>query len=282
MRGIASDFNLVTAKNLLEVLNLLKEGYSPFAGGTDLMVLFEAGILAKKKYVSLWGLRDLCGIRIEKESVIIGAATPFTDVIENRSLARLFPDLIQAAKVTGSKAIQNRGTIGGNIANASPAADTPPVLLARRAQLELTSLSGSRWIEYRDFHLDYKKTALREDELISAIRIPIRSKMHVYYRKVGTRNAQAISKVVLSSVARFSKGLVEDISIGVGSVAPFPKACTAVESFLQGKHLTEEVIAKVQGELLKDISPIDDIRSTRSYRLRVAQNCLADFLESLR
>jgi len=168
--------------------------WKPFAGGTDLMVLFEAGKLAHKRFVSIWNLPELRGISESPEALTIGAASTYADIRRHPTIARQFPLLQRAAAETGSIATQNRGTLGGNIANASPAADSPPALLVYDAELEIISARGARWLPYHGFWSGYKKIHLQSDELIRTIRLP-RSfgDWKQYYRKVGTRRAQAIS-----------------------------------------------------------------------------------------
>src|ERR1700719_1491670 len=162
--------------------------WKPFAGGTDLMVLLEAGKLPHRKFVSIWKLQELRGIEETQDHITLGALTTYSEIRRHEVLAREFPLLCRAAAETGSVATQNRGTLGGNIANASPAADSPPALLVYDAEFELVSASGSRWVPYHGFWFGYKQTALRPDELIRRIRLP-RNKIEwkQYYRKVGTR-----------------------------------------------------------------------------------------------
>src|SRR5207237_10832664 len=186
----------------LEALSQDDEAWKPFAGGTDLMVLLEAGKLPHKSYVNIWNLKELRGIEVSDDHVTLRALTTYTEVQAHSVLREEFPMLCQAAKETGGIAIQNRGTIGGNIANASPAADSPPALLAYDAELELLSRSGTRRIPYAEFHRGYKQMDLRADELVTAIHLPRGPQTRVhYYRKVGTRRAQAISKVCFAGVA---------------------------------------------------------------------------------
>src|SRR5690242_16320050 len=169
MRSNISHYELKTPRNLQEGLKWLQEApgkWVPFAGGTDLMVLYEAGVLKHRQFLNLWGLPELKGIRTTPEQIELGALTTYDEIRENPILQKEFPNLCQAAAVTGAISIQNRGTLGGNIANASPAADSPPALLTYDAELELTSQKGSRWIDYSHFHLDYKKTALASGEII--------------------------------------------------------------------------------------------------------------------
>jgi len=197
-------------------------------------------------------------------------------------LAREFPLLCRAASETGSIATQNRGTLGGNIANASPAADSPPALLIYDAELELVSANGSRWVPYHGFWKGYKQIDLRDGELIRAIRLP-RNKSYAkqFYRKVGTRRAQAISKVCLAGAAQMDAGRIVDARIALGSVAPTVLRATETEKLLRGEKPTPATLRAAQVTLAREIAPIDDIRSTAQYRRRVAQNLLAEFCESL-
>jgi CO/xanthine dehydrogenase FAD-binding subunit len=256
--------------------------WKPFAGGTDLMVLFEAGRLAHRKFFSIRHLPELRGIKVTPEHVALGALTTYTEVQENEVLRREFPMLCQAASETGGLAIQNRGTLGGNIANASPAGDSPPALLVYDAQLELVSVSGLRIIAYRDFHTGYKQMSLAEGELIRRILLPRASgTVHQYYRKVGTRKAQAISKVCFAGLARMEDASIRLIRIALGSVAPTPLRCVRTEEVLKDQKIDASLIAAARAELSQEIVPIDDIRSTSDYRLRVARNLLEDFLSNL-
>jgi len=285
MRAFIPNYQLVTPTSLSDVLNLLaqkKSGWQPFAGGTDLMVLLEAGKLPDKNYLNIWNLAELRGIEVSPEHVTLGALTTYTEVQSNPILREEFPMLCQAASETGGLAIQNRGTLGGNIANASPAADSPPALLAYDAELELVSVNGRRWVPYQNFHTGYKQMIMRADELLARIRLPrATTDLHQYYRKVGTRKAQAISKVCFAATARIFEGTVADVRIVLGSVAPVPLRCIKTEDVLRGAKLDLSSIEQAQAVLAGEIVPIDDIRSTRDYRLRVSLNLLEDFLQGL-
>jgi CO/xanthine dehydrogenase FAD-binding subunit len=277
MRGRVPAYDLIAAKSLEHALSLIGETWRPFAGGTDLMVLFEAGKLAHKRFVSIWGLRELKGIEVSADSITLGALTTYTEVQRHVLLRAEFPLLAQAAAETGGIATQNRGTLGGNIVNASPAADSPPALLVYDAELELISAAGLRWIPYRTFHTGYKVMDLRPDELVSRIRLPRgRAGWIQYYRKVGTRRAQAISKVCFAAAARVEGGRIAEVRIALGSVAPTVLRC----------YRTEEALARDPGSaraaLASEIAPIDDIRSSSNYRLRVAANLLEEFVVRLR
>ncbi len=256
--------------------------WKPFAGGTDLMVLLEAGKLPHHKFVNIWGLPELRGIEITPAHVTLGALTTYTELRRHEIITREFPLLCQAAAETGSIATQNRGTIGGNIANASPAADSPPALFVYDAELELVSASGARWVPYHGFWSGYKQMDLRSGELIRRIRLPReKSGWKQYYRKVGTRRAQAISKVCFAGTARMEAGRIVDIRIALGSVAPTVLRAVETEKTLRGEKLSPAVLHAAQEVLAREIAPIDDMRSTSRYRRDVAQNLLAEFCEAL-
>lgn len=285
MRAYVPDYELRAPRDLADALDTLAREpgvWRPFAGGTDLMVLFEAGLLAHKKFLSVWRLAELRGVEVTNDHVTLGALTTYTDVRRSELLRREFPALCDAARETGGWAIQNRGTLGGNIANASPAADSPPALAAYDAQLELVSAAGARWIDYRDFHTGYKKTVMRPDELVARVRLP-RDGGHTasYYRKVGTRKAQAISKVCMAASARVEGGRVRWAQIALGSVAPTVVRCARTEELLRDQLIDAGLIEAARASLAAEIAPIDDVRSTADYRLRVAQNLLEDFLSGV-
>ncbi|HEX9424404.1 MAG TPA: xanthine dehydrogenase family protein subunit M [Pyrinomonadaceae bacterium] len=285
MRAFIPDYQLITSKSLSDALSLLAREpgmWQPFAGGTDLMVLLEAGKLPHKNYLNIWNLAELRGIAATTDHVTLGALATYTEIRSNPILREEFPMLCQAASETGGLAIQNRGTIGGNIANASPAADSPPALLAYNAELELLSVRGSRWVPYQTFHTGYKTMIMQPDELLAHIRLPrLWPDLQHYYRKVGTRKAQAISKVCVAATARVKEGTVDHVRIALGSIAPIPLRCLKTEEALRGKSLDENIIEKAKAVLVREIVPIDDIRSTKSYRSRVSLNLLEDFLRQL-
>jgi CO/xanthine dehydrogenase FAD-binding subunit len=285
MRSYIPNYQLTTPRSLEDVLSLLANEpgvWKPFAGGTDLMVMLEAGKLDHRNYINIWPLAELRGIEVSDAHVTLGALTTYTDVQTHAVLRSEFPMLCQAASETGGLAIQNRGTLGGNIVNASPAADSPPALLAYDAEIELVSKQGSRWLPYQGFHTGYKQMLMRPDELLTRIRLPRNTTgANHYYRKVGTRKAQAISKVCLAATGRTNNGHIEDVRIALGSVAPIVVRCTQTENALRGQKPDAATAKSAQASLLREISPIDDIRSTANYRLQVASNLLADFVRTL-
>jgi CO/xanthine dehydrogenase FAD-binding subunit len=225
------------------------------------MVLFEAGKLDHRCWQSILHLRELRGVTEAPDFVTLGALTTYSDIRRSSLLGAEFPLLAEAAAQVGGMATQNRGTVGGNIVNASPAADTPPALLAYDAEVELTSLRGSRWVRYASFHTGYKRMDLAPDELLTAVRLPRGGRVtKSSYRKVGTRRAQAISKVCFAATCTGDR-----IRIGLASVAPVPL-------------LVEATRADARERLEAALAPIDDIRSTAAYRRQVALNLLEEFL----
>lgn len=282
MRAYLPAYELAVPRDLGEALALLADEpgvWRPFAGGTDLMVLLEAGKLAHRKFFSVWKLDELRGVEAAPGALTLGALTTYAEVRRSEVLGREFPMLVGAARETGGLAIQNRGTLGGNVCNASPAADSPPALIAYGAQVELVSRAGARWVDYDEFHTGYRQTVMRGDELLARIRLPRpRAGARQFYRKVGTRRAQAISKVCFAGTLGREGGRVADVRLALGSVAPTVVRCRRAEEALRGRTLDDAAVRAALDELAQDIRPIDDLRSTARYRTRVAQNLLAEFL----
>jgi CO/xanthine dehydrogenase FAD-binding subunit len=291
MRSNVTEYALVALPTLTAALDALASDptLTPIAGGTELMVALSAGRLPQKNLLSINHLKELRFIEVTREAVVIGSGTTFTDIRNHPVIGSDFPLLTQAASWTGSIANQNRGTLGGNIVNASPAADSPPALLAYDAVLTLISAAGTRPVLYRDFHLGYKKTTLRPGELLFSIRLERRYNDYISYtRKVGTRNAQAISKIALACLARMipdpanrSLRQVQDIRIGAASLRETPTRCIATEQTLLAQPINSDTIAAARRALASEARPIDDIRSTAKYRAAVAANLLEEFLHTL-
>ena len=285
MRFHPADYEMVSPGSLAAVLRLMEEQpgqWLPVAGGTEVMVLLGAGKLSQRWLVNLWGLRELGEIREEQDALVLGGGCTFSQIRNCEAVQKHFPLLAQAASWTGSIANQNRATIAGNLANASPAADSPPALLAYDAELELVSGQGTRRMAYRDFHLGYKKTALEAEELILSIRLkPDFDRYFSWGRKAGARNAQAIAKVCIAGVGLQREGRVEEVRIGMGAVAPVPLRLTAVEDVVRGQRMDGPLIAAARTALDGAIAPIDDIRSVAEYRRFVAGNLLEEFLRGL-
>jgi len=285
MRADPADYELVEPGNLSAVVSLLAEEPSewlPIAGGTDVMVQYASGKLAARKLVSLWNLPELRRIEVADTEISIGACCTYTDLLGQEVVAREFPLLATAARWTGGIANQNRGTLGGNIVNASPAADSLPALLVYEAELILVSARGERRIPYVDFHTGYKQTRLAPGELIRAICLARRFAGYISYaRKVGSRNAQAISKVCIAAVGRVVGSSIDDVRIGAGSVAPTPVRLRETERAVSGKRIDAALVSHARKTAIGEIRPIDDIRSTAAYRSAVVGNLIAEFLNLL-
>ncbi len=284
MRADAAMYDLSAQPTLDATLKLLAEGrHTPIAGGTELMVAFSAGRLPARALLSIAHLRELRFIRVQPETIVIGSGATFSDLRRNPTIAEELPLLALAASWTGSIANQSRGTLGGNLVNASPAADSPPALLCYEAEVKLISARGERVMPYTAFHLAYKKTATRPEELLHSITIHRSWRRYKsYLRKVGTRNAQAISKVALAALIAMEGETIRDVRVGAASLSEVPMRCRATERVLQGRSITRQTIAEARAALLSEARPIDDIRSTAAYRAAVAANLLEEVLESLR
>lgn len=284
MRGQPSFCDVYTPANIAEALTFraAHPEWRPLAGGTDLMVPFAAGRSAETRFLNLWGLVELRGIEVTPEAVTFGALATYREIALHPVVRTELPNLVRSAKATGALAIQSRGTLGGNLANGSPAADTPPSLLAYGAEVELSTHRGARWVDYEDFHTGYKTTLMGPEELLTRIRVPrpLVDGFH-YFRKVGTRQAQAIAKVSMAAWVRPEQGRIAEIRLGLGSVAPFPIRAKKAEAILTGAALDSLPLGEAQEALQRDIAPIDDIRSSARYRRKVAENLLEEMLKGL-
>ena len=287
MRAYIPEFDIAVPKNLDEALSMLADKpnfYKPLAGGTDLMVVLNGGHQKHKNLMSIHLCDELKGIEVRDDEVEIRALATYTDVRYHPVLQEEFPMMCQASAESGAGAIQNRGTIGGNIGNGSPAADTPPALAAYGAEIDLVSKDGVRSMPFREFQLDYKKMDLKPGELIKAVRLKRKPGRIDCYRKVGTRKAQAISKVCFSASLTVEDGKIAEAGVVMGSVGPVAVLCKKLEEKLTGLSLAE---AKALGDeavkalTAEDIAPLDDIRSTADYRMKVACNLAADFVKNL-
>jgi CO/xanthine dehydrogenase FAD-binding subunit len=229
------------------------------------MVQYAAGKLASRKLVSIWNLAELRHMEVLANEIRVGAGCTYTDIREHEVIGREFPLLARAACWTGGIANQNRGTIGGNIVNASPAADSLPALLAYDAELILVSVRGERRLAYAGFHTDYKKTKLAPDELIQSVCLPRKFSGYVCHAALG----------------RLAGNRVEDVRIALGSVAPVPLRLSETERVVRGKAVDESLVALASKTAVAELRPIDDIRSTAKYRAAVAANLVAEFLTLL-
>lgn len=285
MRSNPSEFEMVAPGSLQAIVALLAKepgAWLPIAGGTDVMVLYAAGKLPARKLVSLWNLPELRRIEVTGDEIRIGAGCTYTDLREHQIVEREFPLLASAARWTGGVANQNRGTIGGNIVNASPAADSLPALLVYEVDLILISVRGERRVPYVTFHTGYKKTQLEPDELVQAVCLSRRFSGYLSHaRKVGARNAQAISKVCIAALGRMAGGVVKDVRIALGSVAPVPLRLRGTEQIVRGQSVDSALLSRARRSVSAEVRPIDDIRSTARYRTAVAGNLVVEFLNRL-
>jgi CO/xanthine dehydrogenase FAD-binding subunit len=269
---------VVSPATLAEALQLIATlPHRPVAGGTDLLVQIT-GELGEppERVIDLWGLDELRGIQVEPDALVIGALTTYTDIRRSVDVAEHLPALADAAATIGAAQIQNRGTLGGNAVNASPAGDTLPILLATDAELVVGSARGERTVPARKFWPSYRQTVLAADELLLRVRFPISRTRRVRFRKVGTRRAQAISKVVMALAWQSADGdrSWRDVRLALGSMAATPIRAPRTEAVLEGATPTAEVADAAAAALAAELSPIDDVRSTADYRRAVAARVL--------
>ena len=264
LRGL----ELVQPRTLDDALRRLRDDDAlvPLAGCTDLYVGLHFGTVPARRFLDVSALRELRGLRVRRDTLVLGALVTYRELIGSPLVRRRLPMLAAAAREVGSPQIQSRGTLGGNVANASPAGDTLPVLAAAEAQVVLRSVDGERRVPFASFYTGYRRTVLRPDELILALEVPpVEGRQ--WFRKVGTRAAQAISKVVMAAVR------APRPRIALGSVAPTVVRLPRTEALLAAGGS----IAEAQALLAEEIQPIDDLRSTAAYRRRVSANLLAQF-----
>ncbi len=266
-----------TPRTLFEAYEHLAAGPTrPIAGGTDVMVGItgELGPIPDR-LLDLSRLEELRGISLEQGALVLGARATYTEIRRSTACREHLPALVEAAATIGAAQIQNRGTLGGNIANASPAGDTLPVLLAADAMILVGGQRGEREIAAADFFVEYRKTALAPDELILQVRVPLPRGRSLRFRKVGTRRAQAISKVVMALAWQdLGSGGWKDVRVALGSVAATPIRARATEAVLEAARPTPEVADRAAETLAGELNPIDDVRSTADYRRMVAARIL--------
>lgn len=268
MRTAVSPLTFLQPSSMGEALRMLRDEapLTPLAGCTDVYVGLNFGSLRDTRYINIWGLATLRRIALRGDVLSIGALATYTDVIRSPLVGRHLPILARAAREIGGVQIQNRGTLGGNVANGSPAGDTLPVLAAAEAVVVLKSASGTRRVPFNSYYTGYRTSVKRPDELITAVEIPpIRGRQ--WFRKVGTRAAQAISKVVMAGIRSPRP------RIALGSVAPTVIRLPRTEEALAAGARIVEARRVLEAE----IAPIDDVRSTAEYRRAVASNLLERF-----
>ena len=263
-------------RTLADAYSLLADAeppWRPIAGGTDVMVQITGEIgEPPARLIDIWRINELHGIARVGESIVLGALTTYTDIRRSPICREHLPVLVEAAATIGAAQIQNRGTLGGNVANASPAGDTLPVLLALDAEIVVGSARGERTVAAAAFWAAYRQTAMAPDELVLRVRIPTPPGREVRFRKIGTRRAQAISKVVLALAwsEEAAGSPWRDVRLALGSVAATPIRGAATEAVLEGAVPTAALADRAAEALTGELNPIDDVRSTAEYRRAVA------------
>ncbi len=275
-----------TPKTLSEALEILHtERVVPFAGGTDLMVRRRSwsGTSPDFEYPALFigNLEELKEVVKKGDILEIGAAASLGELLEHPEVPEI---LKQALKVMASPAIRNLGTLGGNICNSSPAADTLPPLTVLDATLVLQSKEGRRQVPIGEFIKGPGRNDLKENELLSAVRLSLRDYNHSYYKKVGTRKADALSKLSFAGVARTTGGIIHEVKIALGAVAPRVVVSVQAEELLKGKSIGDlsKVLPEFKQIYEEYIRPIDDQRSTAAYRNEVSFRLIEYFITQLK
>jgi len=271
--------------SLDEAYGLLAErspGARIVAGGTDLMVLMNGRLLDAKDFIDIWRLNELRGVTDEGEAIRIGALTTYTQLIKSPLIQLNIPALAEASRTIGAIQIQNRGTIGGNIVNASPAGDSLPVLAAFDADVEVGSVRGVRRVSFNHFYTGYRKTVMKPDEIVLAVSSrKLKPDERSFFFKVGTRRAQAISKIVMAVKVGMTDRVINSIKIGLGSVAPTVIRAVETELLLTNAILDATIIEQARRTISREVAPITDVRSTEHYRRTVTGNVLAKILRQL-
>lgn len=281
MRSYLPDYGVFTPKSLDEALEAFAEQPTmrPLAGGTDIMVYFEGGGLPPCDFLNLQKVQELRRPVEVNGSLHISALTTYNHIRRHQLASEQFPMLATAAREVGVLGIQSRGTWVGNVANASPAADGVPALMAYDAELEIKSKSGERKAELSRFYTGYKQMDLKPGELITGLRIPeLPKNRKEYYRKVGTRRFQAITKTLLAAWMTLDGARVNDVRLVFASVAPYTLRARKTEEIIRTKELTPELINEAAKAIQDEINPIDDVRSNQNYRRTVTANLLKEFL----
>jgi CO/xanthine dehydrogenase FAD-binding subunit len=269
---------IVTPRSLADAYAVLSEApHRPIAGGTDVMVQLTGELgPVPDRMIDVWRLDELRGIALDGDALVLGALTTFTDIRRSPLCLEVVPALVDAAATIGAAQIQNRATIGGNAMNASPAGDSLPIFLAADAEFVTGSVRGERTIPAAAFWVAYRTTAAEPDELLLRVRIPLVEDREVRFRKVGTRRAQAISKVVMALARREREpgASWSDVRLALGSVADRPIRAAATEAVLEGAEPSQATADLAADTLAGELRPIDDVRSTADYRRMVAARVL--------
>ncbi len=255
-------------EELYDLLDTFKDKAKVLAGGSDLMLLMKKGVVKPEVVINLMEISSLKFIKEDENTVRIGATTTYSEIEENEIIKTNFPEIIDAVKKIASTPIRNWSTMAGNLANASPAADSAPILIVLKAKLKLKSKEGEREVPVEDFFLGVRKTILKPNEIIREIIIPKKPKnFDAEFYKLGKRNALVLSVVsTAASIKLAEDGTIEDIRIALGSVAPVPLRAKKAEEVLRGKKPTLELIEQCAKVAMNESKPISDVRASAEYR----------------
>ena len=265
-------FRYYKPRTLDEALRLLNEldDARVLAGGTDLLIDMRIGRYRPKNIIDINDLNELRHIVDEGKCLRIGALTRLQELIDSEIIREKLPVLHDAIYHMASWQIRNRGTIGGNLCNASPAADTAPPLMVLEAKLKVINIGGERTIDIRDFFIGPRKTLLKRNELLKEIIVPVYKDYGYSYMKLGRRNSFTLSIVSVASLVKVEDNVFSDVRIALNSIAPTPVRAFSVEKYLVGRKATIDSIKAASKLVVKDISPITDIRATAEYRRDMA------------
>ncbi len=281
---------VISPRDLASALDALADlstaegpGATLLAGGTDLMVEFRTGRTRPAAVVDLWRVEELRGIAEHEGGLRLGALTTCAELLRSPLVRARASILADAADEVGAEQIKSRATLGGNLGTASPAADLNPVLVALDAQVQLMSRAGRRVVAADEFLTGYRTTLRRPDELIESIVIPARpTGERLAFRKVCTRRAQSISKVVFAVALTLEDGVIHSVRGAAGSVAPRTQRLLQLEAQLAGQRPIEQLLRDAARDVARlDVAPIDDVRSSAAYRLLVLERALSTMLHEL-
>jgi carbon-monoxide dehydrogenase medium subunit len=276
------EIEYIRVSELEEALRLLsrKEDVRVLAGGTDLVVDMKIGRYRPKTVIDISGIKSLRYIVDEGDKIRIGALTRMQDIVESPVIREKLPVLAEAVSMLGSWQIRNMATVGGNLCNASPAADSAPPLLVHEARIKLTSIEGTREIPITEFFVGPRKTVMYKTELLQEVVVPYDTDFAKSYSyvKLGRRNSFTLSVVAVATVLKVRNGVFEDVRIALNAVAPTPVRARSVELFLKGREVKSEAIEKASELVLNDISPISDVRASAEYRKHVSKVLVKDTL----
>lgn len=270
---------VTSVNDLLERLSA--PGSAILCGGTDLWVKIRAGLAAPETLLDISDLDELRAVQLVDGSIEIGAAVPEEDLLRSPILAEHLPLLVDVLRVLGSTQIRNRGTLGGNLVNASPAADSAIPLLLYEASVLLQRAGGERTVPLSEFFRAPSKTALDRGEFVRCLRVPVPGRSFTtFFHKVGKRRALTIAIASVGALLDVDDGRVVQARFAAGSVAPVPLRLEAVERLLVGSRLDANVIAEARTAALESVSPISDVRASADYRREVVADLVVRALRA--